>query len=108
MMRSPHSLEVVSSLRHHMEEMYGNRLVNLVVLKGQEGFKTGAVAELEVLIVLQDEVDSWEDIYCTSLAIAALCKAYSVSIRNTFVSAEQFHALESDFAQSLDDESVLV
>jgi uncharacterized protein len=108
MMRFPNSLEVVSSLRHQMEEMYGDRLVNLVVLRVQEGFKTGAVDELEVLIVLQDEVDSWEEIYCTSLAIAALCKAYSVSISNTFISAEQFHALEPDFARSFDDGSILV
>ena len=73
-----------------MKELYADRLNSLVLFGSQAGDEANQDSDIDILVVLKDEVDSWTEIKRTGGFIAQLSLENNILINNMFVSAQQF------------------
>ena len=73
-----------------MKELYADRLNSLVLFGSQARDEANQDSDIDILVVLKDEVDSWTEIKRTGGFIAQLSLENNILINNIFVSAQQF------------------
>ncbi len=73
-----------------METLYADRLHSLILFGSQARGDAESDSDIDILVVLKDEVDSWVEIKRTGDFISQLCLENSILISNIFVSAQQF------------------
>jgi len=73
-----------------MKELYADRLHSLVLFGSQARDEANQDSDIDILVVLKDEVDSWTEIKRTGGFIAQLSLENNILINNIFVSAQQF------------------
>jgi predicted nucleotidyltransferase len=81
---------ILAELRRHLEALYGPRLVQMVLYGSQARGDAEPGSDIDVLVVLQGPVDSYEEIKRTSEIVADLSMRHNVVISRVFVSPERF------------------
>ena len=107
-MRHPKLLEILEKLRRSLKQMYGDQLVRLILFGSQAREEAEQDSDIDVLVVLDGEFDSWTEIKRTGDRVADLCLEYGVVICNVFVSAQQFEEQRTVFLRNVQSEGVLV
>lgn len=87
---SPKLASILAELRHHFEALYGPRLVQMVLYGSQARGDAEPGSDIDVLVVLEGPVDSYEEIKRTSDIVAGLSLRDDVVISRVFVSCERF------------------
>lgn len=64
---------ILSQLRSHLEQIYGDRLVKMVLFGSQARGDARPDSDIDVLIVLDGEVNPGEEIMRNSYFVADLC-----------------------------------
>ncbi|MEI6429082.1 MAG: nucleotidyltransferase domain-containing protein, partial [Pseudanabaena sp. ELA607] len=77
-------------LQLYMKELYADRLHSLVLFGSQARGDANQDSDIDILVVLKDEVDSWTEIKRTGGFIAHLSLENNILINNVFVSVQQF------------------
>lgn len=105
-MQHPNLSNVLSELRSHLERLYGQRLISLMLFGSQARADAQPDSDIDVLVVLDGEVDAWTEIERTGEFVSQLCLEYGVVICNIFVSAAQFQTQQTAFLRSVHQEGV--
>lgn len=86
----PKVLEIVAELRRRLEELYGPRLVRLVLFGSQARGDAEPGSDIDVLVVLKGEVSPGEEIRRTGGIVADLSLANDVVVSCVFMDEHRF------------------
>ncbi len=81
---------ILAELRQYLAELYGDRLVEVVLFGSQARGDAVEGSDIDVLIVLKGKVYPGAEIDRTGNFVAALSLAYDVLVSSIFVSEEAF------------------
>ncbi|MGD8237943.1 MAG: nucleotidyltransferase domain-containing protein [Armatimonadota bacterium] len=82
--------EILAELRRRFEELYGPRLLNLVLYGSQARGDSEPGSDIDVLVVLDGDVEPCSEIRRTGPDVADVSLTHDVAIACFFVSREQF------------------
>lgn len=105
-MRHPKLSEILPKLRLYFTQLYSDRLFSLILFGSQARNDAQLDSDIDVLVVLRGDVDSWTEIKRTGEFVSDLCLEYGVVICNIFVSAEQFETQQSAFLRTVNREGI--
>ena len=105
-MRHPKLSEILQKLRLYFTQLYSVRLFSLILFGSQARNDAQLDSDIDVLVVLRGDVDSWTEIKRTGEFVGNLCLEYGVVICNIFVSAEQFETQQSAFLRTVNQEGI--
>lgn len=105
-MRYPKLSEILQKLRTYFDNLYSDHLVSLILFGSQARDDAQLDSDIDILVVLKGEVDSWTEIKRTGEFVGNLCLEYGVVICNIFVSAEQFQTQQSAFLRTVNQEGI--
>lgn len=107
-MRHPQLPTILNALRQHLDGLYGERLVNVILFGSQARNEAQPDSDIDVLVVLRGEVDAWTEIKRTGEGVAQLCLDYSVVICGIFIAETQFQAQQTALLRNVNQEGVSV
>ena len=99
---------ILAELRHHLEALYGERLVRMILFGSQARGDAEAGSDIDVLVVLKGSVSPGQEIRRTSEMKAALSLHYDVVISCTFISADRYATEQSPLLLNVRREGVPV
>lgn len=97
---------ILSELRDRLKEIYGSRLVRLVLFGSQARGDAAASSDLDVLVVLQGPVDAGLEINRTGGVVAELSLAHDVVIACVFMDEERFLHRQGPFLRNVRREGI--
>jgi uncharacterized protein len=107
-MRHPQLTQILQSVRQDLDQLYGERLVSLVLFGSQAKQEAHADSDIDILVVLKNDVDSWAENKRTGDGIAKLCLEHSVVISCVFVSETEFRSQQTALLRNVDREGISV
>lgn len=81
---------ILTELRHRFEELYGERLVHIVLFGSQARGDAEPGSDIDVLVVLKGPVSPYEEITRTSETVADLSLQFTEVISCIFMDEERF------------------
>lgn len=103
-----HLQPLLTTLRSHLEQLYGDRLVQVILYGSQARGDANPDSDIDVLIVLREPLDPSQEIKRTSKFIVQLCLENNVLISRAFASSDQVEAEQSPFFINVRREGVPV
>ncbi|MEK0178619.1 MAG: nucleotidyltransferase domain-containing protein [Oscillatoriales cyanobacterium] len=100
--------EILAELRHYFHNLYGERLVQLILYASQARGDAKPDSDIDILVVLDGQVHAGKEIASTSEFIAALCLDRTVVISSAFASSIRFQEEKSPFFLNVRREGVLI
>jgi predicted nucleotidyltransferase len=98
--------EFLAELRHYFQQLYGERLVQLILYGSQARGDAKPDSDIDILVVLDGQIQAGREIARTSEFIAALCLDKTVVISSAFASAIRFQQEKSPFFLNVRREGV--
>jgi predicted nucleotidyltransferase len=99
---------VLAELHAHLERLYGDRLVRMVLYGSQARGDAEAGSDIDVLVVLKGDVSPCQEIARTSEDVAQVSLDHDVVVVCTFVSEDQFRHERSPLLLNVRREGVFV
>lgn len=99
---------ILAQLRHYLEGLYGDRLFQILLYGSQARGDAKPDSDIDVLIVLHEPVDFWNELQHTSEIVADLSLQNNVVISRVFVSAEQFQQENNGFFRNVRREGIAI
>jgi predicted nucleotidyltransferase len=100
--------EILIELRRRFAEIYGDRLVHLILYGSRARGDAAPDSDIDVLVVLNGVVNPGDEISRTGKITAALSLHYSVVISCVFVSAERYFTEQSPLLLNVRREGVSI
>lgn len=107
-MTHPQLSEILQKLRCYLHELYGDRLISLILFGSQARGDADPDSDIDMLVVLEGQVAPWAENERTAEFVSKLCLDYSVVICNIFISSEEFISKQSALLQNIAREGVNV
>ena len=98
--------EILAERRHYFNNLYGDRLVQLILYGSQARGDAKPDSDIDILVVLNEPVSPGKEIARTSEFVAALCLDRTVVISRAFASAVRFQQEKSPFFLNVRREGV--
>jgi len=76
---------ILKKLRHQMEILYQDRLHSLILFGSQARGDANADSDIDILIVLKDDIDSWTEIKRIGGIISQICLDNGILVSSLFV-----------------------
>jgi predicted nucleotidyltransferase len=99
---------ILSKLRQKLAELYGERLVEMVLYGSQARGDVTLESDIDVLVVLEGSVNPGDEIARTGDVVTALSLEHNTVISCLFVSAERFHNEQSPLLLNVRREGVRI
>jgi len=103
-----HLQPLLTTLRSHLEQLYSDRLVQVILYGSQARGDARFDSDIDVLIVLHEPLNPSQEIKRTSKVVAQLCLEKNVLISRAFASPAQMEAEQSPFFLNLRREGIPV
>ena len=100
--------QALAQVRRRFEELYGDRLVHLILYGSQARGDARPWSDIDVLVVLKEPVDDFEEGNRTGAIVAELCLQFDVVIICIFMSEAQYLAGEGPLLGNIAHEGVPV
>jgi len=100
--------QALAELRRRFEELYGERLVHLILYGSQARGDARPWPDIDVLVVLRGEVNEYEEIHRTEETVGDLSLDFDTVILCVFMSADDFASGDGPFLRNVRREGVLV
>jgi len=101
-------ITLLPQLRHYLRQLYGKRLVDVVLFGSYARGDATPGSDIDVLVVLQGPVRPGEEIARVGDFTAALSLEHNAVISCTFVSAERFHIEKSPLFLNIHREGIRI
>jgi predicted nucleotidyltransferase len=98
--------DILTELRERLKEIYGSRLVRLVLYGSQARGDAAAGSDLDVLVVLQGPVDAGLEINRASEIVAQLSLAHDMVIACVFMDEDRFLHRHGPFLRNVRREGI--
>ena len=105
---NPKIQTILSQLKTQLQNLYGDRLVNLVLFGSQARGDAVFGSDIDVLVVLTGPVKLGEEIERTSHIVADLSLEYDEVISRLFVDKEQFLNRQGPLLRNIRKEGVIL
>jgi predicted nucleotidyltransferase len=105
---NPKVQTILADLRRRFEEIYGERLVRMVLFGSQARGDAEPGSDIDILVVLQGPVKPGQEIARTGEITATLSLKYDVVVSCTFVSADRYATEQSPLLLNVRKEGVPV
>jgi predicted nucleotidyltransferase len=99
---------ILTELHHYLEELYGPRLVSLVLYGSQARGDAEPGSDIDVLVVLEGPVNPGEEIERSGDIVAGLSLVYDEVISSVFVSVDRFEREQSPLLINVRQEGITV
>ena len=99
---------ILIKLRRYLEELYGDRLTQLILYGSQARGNAHSESDVDVLIVLKEPVDFVMEVKRTNDFITDLCLEYEMLISAPIASASQLASAQTPFFINVRREGLLV
>lgn len=107
-MQHPQLKSILDDLRQRFTQLYGERLVQLVLYGSQARGDATPESDIDVLVVLRDSVDEYEEIKHVSQTISDLCLEYDgIYVACIFMSAFQYQTLSNVLVKNIQSEGII-
>ena len=106
-MRHPHLSEILTSLRQHLETLYGDRLAKVVLYGSQARGDATINSDIDILVTLNSAFDYVTEVDRTTPFIADLCLDQEILISVAFAPDRHFSETQTPFFMNLRREGVL-
>jgi predicted nucleotidyltransferase len=107
-MRAPRLDTILQEFRRGLGQIYGSRLVQVVLFGSQARDEAEPDSDIDVMLVLQGAVDPNREIQRLSSFTSGLSLQHDVVISCVYVSEEVFHNEQSPLMLNVRREGVLV
>ncbi len=107
-MKHPQLSTILATLHDAFDRLYGDRLTHVILFGSQARNEAQPDSDIDILVVLKDDVDSWTEIKRTGEIVSQLCLDYSVVICCIFISEIQHQAQQTALLRNVSQEGVLV
>jgi uncharacterized protein len=98
--------EILQRLKICLREIYGDRLVKIVLFGSQARGEALRDSDIDVLVVLKGTVDLGEEIKKTSNVVAELSLEYDQVISRLFIDESRFNSYKSPLLQNIRREGI--
>lgn len=99
---------ILNELRHIFEELYGERLVQMLLYGSRARGDATTFSDIDVLVVLKGPVSPCEEISRTIDQVADISLRYNVVVACVFVSDEQFVQERSPLLLNVRSEGIAI
>lgn len=99
---------ILTELRGQFEELYGSRLINLILYGSQARGDAEAGSDIDVLVVLKGPVNPGEEIERVGEITASLSLRYDVVISCIFISTDRFYKERSPLLLNVHREGIVL
>ena len=106
-MKHPQLATILVTLHQASDGLYGDRLTHVILFGSQSRNEAQPDSDIDVLIVLESDVDSWTEIKRTGEIVAKLCLDHSVVICCIFISEIQYQAQQTALLRNVRQEGVV-
>lgn len=100
--------KLLAQLRDEFQNLYGSRLVKVVLYGSQARQQALPDSDIDVLVVLEGSVSAIEEIHRVSEIVATLSLKYDRVISCVFVSEIQYQREQSQFMKNIQREGIAV
>ena len=82
--------QALSALRHSLEELYGQRLVSMILYGSQARGDARPWSDIDLLVVLKGSIEDHQEWNRVEDLVAALCREYDVVMSPVFVAEDDY------------------
>jgi len=107
-MRAARLDTILQEFRHGLEQIYGSRLVRVVLFGSQARNEAEPDSDIDVMLVLQSAVDPHREIQRLSAFTSGLSLKHDVVISCVYVSEQDFYNEQSPLMLNVRREGVFV
>ncbi len=100
--------QALVGLRRRFEELYGERLVHLILYGSQARGDARPWSDIDVLVVLRGDVDDWKESHRTEVIVGEICLEFGVVIICFFVGEAEYLSGDGGLLRSVRREGVPV
>jgi len=106
-MKHPQLATILVTLHQAFGKLYGDRLTHVLLFGSQARNEAQPDSDIDILIVLEGDVDSWTEIKRTGEIVTQLCLEYTVVICCIFASEIQHQAQQTALLRNASQEGVI-
>jgi uncharacterized protein len=107
-MTHPQLPNILRDLRRYFDQLYDKQLINLILFGSQAKQEAQEYSDIDVLVVLQGNIDSWTEIKRSGEGVANVCLEYSVVVCCIFISEIQFYSQKTALLRNISREGVIL
>ena len=106
-MKHPQLATILVTLHQAFDGLYGDRLTHVILFGSQARNEAQPDSDIDILIVLESDVDSWTEIKRTGEIVAKLCLDHNVVICCIFISEIQYQVQQTALLRNVRQEGVV-
>ena len=107
-MKHPELTQILEKVKQFLCDLYQERLQSILLYGSQAREDSRKDSDIDLLVILNDAVNPYQEIVKTGQFIAQLCLEFDVVISRHFISAETFQTGNNPFLSNVRKEGVAV